>query len=184
MPKQLSDAEYNYLIEQNQVADVANALWNDPELGPQAKALLKKKMPGLQIPDHDLRTEMRNEFAARDKKQAEDREKDRISREDAYWREQRSKTQSENNYTDDEMKDLEKFMVDNSVPSYEIAATYRNAKMPKPSNPETSSGYKDPYWNHGKSDTFKEIAKDPEEWGRSEIMKALTSQQNRNRNAF
>ena len=183
MPKQLTDAEYNYLIEQDQVANVANALWNDPELGPQTKALLKKKLPNLQIPDHDLRTEMRGEFAKRDKKQREEREAEEIAKQDNFWKGERARVQKQYGYTDDGIKDLEQLMLYKHIGDYEVAATYHAAKNPKPSEP-TSMGYKDPYWNHGKSDLFKEIAKDPEEWGRSEIMKALHNDQNRNKGGF
>ena len=183
MPKQLTDAEYNYLVEQDQVANVANALWNDPELGPQAKALLKKKMPNLQIPDHDIRSEMRREFDARDRKHHEEREAERVAKEDAYWKGERSRIQKEYGYTDDGIKDLEKMMLEKNIGDYEVAATYHAAKNPKPSEP-TSTGYKDPYYNYGKSDTFKEIAKDPEEWGRNEILKALHNDQSRQKGGF
>ena len=76
------------------------------------------------------------------------------------------------------MKTMEKWMYDNNVGSYEVAATYHASKNPKPSEP---AGYKDPYWHHEKSDLFKEIAKDPEEWGRQQIINAINGQ---HRNTF
>jgi hypothetical protein len=174
MPREISEEEYSYLQNRRQIADVADLLWNDPQLGPEAKALLKKKMPNLNIPEHDIRSEIREEFSKRDAKQAEEREAERVSKEDKYWKEQRQKTMDAYGMPEEKMKEMEKWMYDNNVGSYEVAATYHAAKNPKPSEP---AGYKDPYWNHGKSDLFKEIAKDPEEWGRNEIMRALTGQQ-------
>ena len=178
MPQQLTDEQWLYYQQQDQKARLADDLWNDPQLGPEAKALLKRKMPNVQIPDHDIRTEMRQEFATRDQKQAEEREAERIAREDNHWKAERKKTQDAYGIPEDKMKEMEKWMYENNVGSYDVAATYHAAKNPKPSEP---AGYKDPYWNHGKSDLFKEIAKDTEEWGRGEIMKALNGQ---NRQAF
>lgn len=176
MPREISDEEYSWLQSRRQVADLADSIWNDPILGREAKSLLKKKMPNAQIPDHDIRAEMQQEFAARDQRQHEEREAYRIAQEDAYWKRERDRVKTENNYNDDEIKDLEKFMVENNVGSYEVASAYRKSKMPKPSEPTM---VRDPHWNIGKSDAFKEIAKDPEEWGKSEIMKALIKEQNK-----
>lgn len=175
MPREISDEEYNWLQNRRQVADLADSLWNDPILGREAKALLKKKMPNVQIPDHDIRAEVQEEFRVRDQRDHEAREAFRVAQEDAYWKNERDRVKKENNYNDDEIKDLEKFMVENNVGSYEVASAYRKSKMPKPSEPTT---VRDPFWNIGKSDTFKEIAKDPEAWGQGELMKVLNKQQN------
>lgn len=183
MPKQISDEEYHALLSDHQIANAARKLWDDPLTGPEAKALLKKGMPEVVIPEHDIRVEMHNEFAERDRKQQEEREAARIAQQDAYWKDQRQKTQSEYGIPEEKMKDMEKWMWENNVGSYEVAATYHAAKNPKPSEP-TGAGYKDPYWNHGKSDLFKEIIKDPEEWGRSEIIKALNNDQTKIRGGF
>jgi hypothetical protein len=180
MPE-ITKEQLDYYISQDQIANAANSIWNDPELGQEARALLKKKMPNLQIPDHDLRAEIRNEFATRDQKAHEEREASRIAQEDAYWKSERKKVQDAYGYTEDGMRDLEKMMYERNIGDYEVAATYHSSKNPKPSEP--TAGYKDPYWNHTKSDLFKEIAKDPEEWGRNEIMNALRNDQ-KARNQF
>lgn len=180
---QLTDEQYNALMSDHQIANAARKLWDDPRTGPEAKALLKKGMPEVVIPEHDIRVEMQNEFAARDKRIADEREAERIAKEDSFWKQKRKETQDSFGIPEDRMKEMEKWMWENNVGSYEVAATYHAAKNPKPSEP-TGSGYKDPYWNHGKSDLFKEIAKDPEEWGRSEIMKALTNDQAKLRGGF
>lgn len=183
MPREISDQEYAALLSDHQIANTAREIWDDPNLGPAAKELLKRKMPNVQIPDHDIRTEFRKELADRDRKQQEERESERLKKEDDYWKGERSRVQKEYGFTDDAMKDLEKTMLEKNIGDYDVAATYHAAKNPKPSD-AFNQGYKDPYWNHGKSDTFKEIARDPEEWGRNEILRALHNDQQRQRNAF
>lgn len=178
MPRELTDQEWAQVQAELQVARTARQLWNHPQLGAEAKALLKRAHPDVEIPDHDIRQEIKAEFAKRDQQQQAEREAERHTKEDEYWRGQREKVKKEYGFTDDGIKDLEKFMLEKNVGDYEVAATYHAAKNPKASEP---SGYKDPYWNHGKSDAFREIAKDPEEWGRSELIKALHNDQQRNR---
>ena len=62
MPLTLSDEQVTQLRAQleegkrnKEVADFANAIWNDPALSDEAKALAKRKFPDTPIPDHDLR---------------------------------------------------------------------------------------------------------------------------------
>lgn len=179
MPREISDEEWNFLQQEHQVASMARSVWEDPKLGPHAKALLKEKMPNMPIPDHDIRAEMDRRFEEFYKRDDEEREQHRVQTEDAFWKGERKKVQDQYGYTEDGMKDLEKMMLEKHIGDYEVAATYHTAKNPKPSEP--TSGYKDPYWNHTKSDLFQQIAKDPEEWGRSEIIKAITNDQNRNK---
>jgi hypothetical protein len=181
MPREISDAEYQQWQIDKQIAGLANEVWEDPQLGPAAKELLKRKRPGVQIPDHDIRMEMRDGFAKMEKAREEEKLAERQSKEDEYWKGQRKKIQDEYGYTDDGIKDLEKMMLEKNIGDYEVAATYHAAKNPKAAEPQ---GYKDPYWNHTKSTTFQEIAKDPEAWGKDEIVKALQNDQRRSRNAF
>jgi hypothetical protein len=179
MPE-ITEEQLRVLTESHQVAQAARKLWEDPRTSERSKALFKEVFPEANIPDHDIRTEVRAEFAKRDQKQQEEREAERVARDDAYWRGERKKTQDAYGMTEEAMTEMEKWMYENNVGSYEVAATYHAAKNPKPSEP-SAGGHRDPYWNHGKSDLFKEIAKDPEEWGRNEIMNALRSDQNRNK---
>ena len=181
MPREISDQEYAQWQEDRQIANLGRQIWDDPQLGPAAKELVKRKNPTVQIPDHDIRMEMRAGFDKIKQERDEEKAADRTAREDEYWKGQRQKVKDEFGYTDDGIKDLEKMMLERNIGDYEVAETYHAAKNPKASEP---SGYKDPYWNHQKSDTFKEIAADPEAWGRNEIMKALNNDQRRNRNAF
>lgn len=182
MPREVTDDEWNYLQGRRQVADLADSVWNDPQLGNAARALLKTKMPNLQIPDFDIRNEMYQRLNEQEQKREEEKAAERRARDEAYWQTEREKVRKQYNFTDEGLQNLEKFMLEKNIGDYEVAATYQASKNPKPSEP---SSYKDPYWNHTKSDTFKQIAADPEEWGRSEILKALhNDQQNRNKGGF
>lgn len=184
MPREISEEQFNALMEDHQIASIARQMWDSPELGPEAKALFKRHAPKASIPEHDIRVEIRNEFAERDRKAAEEREAERLKREDDFWKEKRAKAQKDHNLTEEGIKDLEKLMYERNIGDYDVAATYVASKNPKPSDPYGQPGFKDPYWNHGKSDLFKEIAKDPEEWGRKEIINALHADQQRNRGGF
>lgn len=182
MPREISDSDYAKWQEDSQIAQLSRELWDDPQLGPAAKELVKRKRPGVQIPDHDIRTEMRDGFNKIRKEQEEEKLAERQKKEDDFWKNEKSRVQKEFGFTDEGIKDLEKFMLEKNIGDYEVAATYHAAKNPKAAEP---MGGKDPYYGFAKSDAFREIAKDPEEWGRGEIMKALNNEsQRRNRNAF
>jgi hypothetical protein len=77
------------------------------------------------------------------------------------------------------MNDLEKMMIERNIGDYEVAATYHAAKNPKTSDP--TAAYQDQYWNHGRGDAWKEIATDPEAWGRKELMAAMKRDAERSR---
>ena len=71
------------------------------------------------------------------------------------------------------MKDLEGWMQDKGVGDYEVAAQYRASKNPKTSEPTMDTGF----WHHQEAPNFAEIAKDPEAWGRKEILGAIHKDQ-------
>jgi hypothetical protein len=75
------------------------------------------------------------------------------------------------------MKDLEKWMHEKAVADHEVAAEYRASKNPQTSNPT----YDSQFWHHEKADGFAEIAKDPEAWGRKEILGAIHRDEERAR---
>lgn len=178
MPRTIEDREYNFLQGRRQVADFVESIWSDPALNNEAKALIKKKYPNLQIPDYDLEqrvsARLNEERTARekvetDRKQAEDKKKfDNL----------RADTQKKYGLTEEGMKDLETFMVERNVGDYDVAAGYRVAQNPKPSEVT----FRDQFWHHEQAPNFKEISADPEGWGRSEILKTLHAEQQRSRN--
>ena len=174
MPRTIEDREYAFLQGRRQVADFVESIWNDPALNNEAKALVKRKYPNLQIPDYDLEQKVERRFAEekRNRQQAED---------DKRFKELRQNTQKEYGLTDKAMEDVEKFMLEKNVGDYDVAAGYLASKNP-PSPSQATQGYQDQYWNHSKHQDWGEITKDPEAWARGEIMKTLTDQQNRAKN--
>jgi hypothetical protein len=173
----LTQEQLQYLQGRAQVADFVESIYNDPQLNREAKALIKKKYPGLQIPDYDLEQKIEGRFAQERDARNKEVEQKRREEEDSRWKAERKKTQDEYGLTDDSMKEMEKWMVEKNVGDYDVAASYRAQKNPKVSEPAEDRMY----WHHERQNNFAEIAKDPEGWGRSEIMKALRADETRQR---
>lgn len=172
MPRTIEDEEYNFLQGRKQVADFVESIYNDPHLNKEAKALVKRKYPNLQIPDYDLETKIEGRFAAEKKARDDAEAATKQQKLDKEIADQRKRVQDEYGLTDDGMKKLEDLMVARNIGDYEAAAIYLASKEPKTSEPDYNSGY----WNHGqqfKTDGFKDIVADPEGWARKEIMKAV-----------
>lgn len=180
MAREISDEQYAAYERAYQTAQFAESIFNDPQLSKDAKRLIKRKYPNLAIPDYDLEEKFERERTA-DRKAREDAEKaaKQKSEEDG-WKTQRAKVQKDYSFTEEAMKDLEKFMYENGVANYEVAAGYKAAKSPRASEPTSHHG--EP-WGHTANETFREIAKDPEAWGRGEIMKAIRADEDRARQA-
>jgi hypothetical protein len=177
MPRQVSDEEWDYLQARRQVADFVESIYNDPALGKEAKRLIKRKYPNVQIPDLDIEDKVEQRFASEKKERDDEAAKTKREKEDAEFKKQRAKTQAEHGFTDEAMARLEKMMVERNIGDYEVAASYMAAREPRTSE----STYSDGFWNHAKADGFAEIAKDPEGYARGEIMKTLTGIQQRDR---
>ena len=123
-PRQVTDEEYNFLQGRRQVADFVESIYNDPQLTREAKALIKKKYPNLQIADYDIEQKVEARFAkdAEERRTKEDNE--RKAREDTAFKEKRGDTQKRYGFTDDAMKRLETMMVERNIGDYEVAAEY------------------------------------------------------------
>lgn len=175
MPQQISDEEYARLKQRDNLASFIEGIYNDPQLNREAKALIKKKYPNVAIPDYDILQQVDQRFAAEKQEREQERQQRQQAEEDARFNEQREAIKQKYGFTDEGMADLEKFMVDNNVGSYEVAASYKASQNPKPSD----AAFDDQRWNHSKQEGFKEMVADPEAWGRNEIMKALHNDQER-----
>lgn len=175
MPRTISDAEDAQIQQDRNLVQFINSIYNDPQLNNEAKALIKKKYPNINIPDYDIRNEVRM-MIDQERQERETRERERQEQEETRQFDQtRSSVQKKYGFTDEGMQDLEKFMVDNNVGSYEVAASYRASQDPMPS----AATFDDNRWNHSKQEGFADIAKDPEAWGRTELIKALRTDQER-----
>lgn len=177
MPRQISDEEYGFLQGKRQIADFVESIYNDPNLSKEAKRLIKKKYPQLAIPDLDIEDRIEQRLAEAEKQRTDQEAAKAKEADEAHWKDQRSRIQKQYSFTDEAMTDLEKMMVEKNVGDYEVAASYKAQRDPKPSDAQFDSFR----WNHDKQPGFAEIAKDPESWGRSEIMKALRNDQERER---
>ena len=177
MPRELSDEEWAHYQGRKQVADFVESIYQDPVLNKEAKALIKKKYPNLQIADYDLEQKFESRLDAEKKAREDAAAATKQAAEDAAWKKKRADVQKEYGFTDDGMKELEDFMIKENVGSYDVAATYKATKDPKP----VDATYHDGLWNHTKQDGFKEIAQDPEGWARTELIKAMRLDEQRNR---
>lgn len=177
MPRTISDDEYAYLQNKRMTADFVEGIYNDPQLNKEAKRLIKRKYPNLAIPDYDLEEKLEQRLSAADQAKAKEAaDKARQADVDA-WNASRARVQKEYGFTDEAMTDLEKWMHDKAVADHEVAASYRAQKNPATSSPT----YDSQFWNHEKASDFKEIAKDPEAWGRKEILGAIHRDEERAR---
>jgi hypothetical protein len=180
MPRQVTDEEYSFLQGRRQVADFVESIYNDPQLTREAKALIKKKYPNLQIPDYDIETRVEARFD-KERKEREDREQAvKRQEEEARFAKLRKDTQDKHHFTDEAMTRLEKMMVDRNIGDYEAAAMLMVSKEPKPIS--NTGDWDNTRWHHDRQDGFADIAKDPEAWGRNQIMGAIARDQERARN--
>lgn len=178
MPKEISDDEYNFLQSKRQIADFVEGIYNDPQLTREAKALIKKKYPQVQIPDYDIENRV-NQRIDHETKRFEDLERKRAADEqDKRFKELRAQTQKDYGITDEGMAELEKFMMEKHIGDYEVAASYKVSKEPK--QIEADHG-RDHFWNHAKQEGFADISADPEGWARKEILGAIRRDDDRDK---
>jgi hypothetical protein len=177
MPRTLSDEEWNFLQGRRQVADFVESIYQDPQLNQEAKALIKKKYPNLKIDDYDLRQEINDRFEKDKQEREEEKRVAKEKEEEDRFKKLRSKTQEDYGFTDEAMGKLEQLMIERNIGDYEAAAMLMASKEPRASD----ATFDQSHWHHEKSDGFAEIAKDPEAWGRNELMRAIRRDEERDR---
>jgi hypothetical protein len=169
MPRTISDEEYTHLIGRKQVADFVEPIYNNPALGKEARALLKKAYPNLQIEGYDIEQRFDEKLDAI-KREADERDKKRADDEDnKKFKELRGATQKKYKFTDEAMKKLEDLMVENNIGNYEAGALYMVSKDPRPTEATPTPQR---FWSYEKSNDFEEISKDPEKWGFNQLLGA------------
>lgn len=178
MPRQISDEEDRWLQQQVQTVRFIESIYNDPKLTRKAKALIKEKYPNLPIPDYDIEHNVESRLAKEREEREAEREAARRREEDEKFQKARADTQKKHGFTDEAMKKLEDMMVERNIGNYEDAAVLMAAREPKTSEPT----YADNRFNFDKAQGFADIAKDPEAWGRREILNAIQTDQERSRN--
>jgi ATP-dependent exoDNAse (exonuclease V) beta subunit len=177
MPRQVSDEEYNFLQQKRMTADFVESIYNDPQLNKEAKRLIKRKYPNLAIPDYDMEQKIESRFSAEEQKKQKEAADAQAAKDRAAWDASRAKVKKQYGFTDEGLADLEKWMHEKAVADHEVAAEYRAQKNPQTSSPT----YDSHFWNHEKAPNFAEITKDPEAWGRKELIGAIHRDEERER---
>lgn len=175
MPRTITDDEYAFLQNKRMTADFVESIYNDPALNKEAKRLIKRKYPNLAIPDYDMEEKIDQKFRADEDAKQKAAQDARAKKDADDWKTNRDKVKSDYGFTDEALGDLEKWMHEHAVADHEVAASYRAAKNPRTSEPT----YDSQFWRHEQASNFKEIASDPEAWGRKEILGALHRDQER-----
>ena len=171
----LSELEYQQLLSKAQIGELVEPIYNNPRLSNQAKALLKEQYPNLEIKDYDLEQTFNKKFDEIKKERDQERANALKEQQTRLANEKRAKVQSDYGFTEDGMKDLEKFMEEKEVWDYEVAATYHAAKNPKTSE----AAYSDGMWNHQKQAGFAEMSQDPEGYARNQFIAAARRDEER-----
>ena len=185
MPITLTDDQVAYLRQQlaqgQQDAEVrkfAEAIWNDPNLSDEAKALAKKKFPDAQIGDYDLKSALNKRIDDFEQKQ-KDTERAKVEQERTdFYTKQKSDVQKRYGFTDDAMARMETQMDERKVYYYEVMAQHFASKEPKPIRDTAQSHF----WHHDRQKEFKQIAGDPEGYAFDEIVKAIETDETNRRN--
>ena len=169
MPRTISDEEYAHLLGRKQVADFVEPIYNSPQFGSEARGLLKKAYPNLQIEGYDLKQELQGEINQVRQERIDSERKRAETEEQDKFKKLRKQTQDQYKFTDDAMRRLEDMMIERNIGNYEDAAILMAAKEPRTADPTPGSQR---YWSHEKQDGFAEISKDPERWGFNELLGA------------
>src|SRR5215471_2538196 len=103
MPRQISDEEWDFLQSRRQVADFVESIYNDPALSKEAKKLIKRKYPNIQIPDYDIEERIEQRFTSEKKERDEEEIKKKRAAEDEDFKSKRKSTQEEWGFTDEAM---------------------------------------------------------------------------------
>lgn len=159
------------------VREAAEGLWNDPKMSDRAKALWKEKYPETPIQDYDLKQEIFGRLD-REKAEAEKARQERLEAESVErLRSQKDAVRKQYGFTDDAMDRMEKEMHERRVYDYEAMAPFFASKEPKPIESYQNTNR----WNHDRTEEFKRISADPEEYAFGEIVNTLREQERRSR---
>jgi len=184
MPITLTDEQaaqmraYYEQAERNRaIAENAAAIWNDPQLSDDARALWKKKFPDARLEGYDTEQKVNARFdkyeqeRADEKKRAEDEALQK--RIDAGRQALRDKWKA----NDELIERTEKMMTERGIQNHEDAYELLASREPRPSSDD--AGYSDHFWNHDQQDDFKAITSDPDKWLRGEIIGAVKADRRR-----
>ena len=172
MPLTLTDEQVAEWRRQQEVAErnartvaFMQEIYDDPELGNDARALIKRKHPKMRIDDYDTRQEM---LALREKDRKEREEAEAKAKEEAEvksWNDDLEAVRKEYSFTDEGMAELDKFMRDNKVYNPKVAAAHIVSQRPQPS--QDHGGFDSQYLYKNQlrdSEDNKKLFADPDKW--------------------
>jgi len=178
MPVTLTDEQVAAIRAQTEVwqrkaaiADRATNIWNDPRWSDRAKALWKEAYPEEPITDYDLEQRVNARFEQERKTREEEREKERQADYDKQIATGRDRAK-QRGFTAEAVERMEKMMVEKGIRDYDDAMDLMAAREPRPADEIGNSGH---FWNHDKQEEWKEVAKDPEQWGFEQIRRAVVA---------
>ena len=166
--RQISDEEYAFLQGRRQVADFVEPIYNHPKTGREAKRLIKEVYPNVKIPDYDIEQQVMQRLDAEQKKRDDAEAAAKQKATDDAWQARRAEVQKKYGFTDEGMKRLEDWMVENQIGNYDTAARAKAALDPPTSAPDYDAGH----WHHERQEGWAEMAKDPEAYARNAFIQA------------
>lgn len=174
---QLPRGEYERLLGSDQIAEIGKGLLRNPDVSDEFKAIIKRAHPQVEIPDWEIKQNVKQQIDALKKEREDEKTAAKEAEERNKWHAAKAKVQQEYGLTEDGVKDLEKFMVENEIGNYEKAAEYRLLKNPKQSEANQSDGF----WHHEKEPGYEELSKDPEKYAYDQFLAAIRADQARER---
>ena len=163
LSKQLSDEQKDQTLDW-----LESTVLNHPEYGREVKRILKKVDARIQFPE----IEAEDVIEVKTKAQEERLEKflqDQKDKENKAWIEgERRKARDSGFVTDEQQPEFEKWMTDNHMGNYQIAAKYYHDEVMRPAEPTNYAevrGIQLP--------SHKGLFENPNKWGRDEAYKAI-----------
>lgn len=163
--------------QKNAALDWIESLPNHPEVGHEIKKLLKKANPNIQYPELDIEERLSAKTKADseriDKFLTEQKEKENK----AYWAEKTKAVKERGHVHEDEVEDFHKWMVDEHIGNYDIAAKEWDAikhAAAEPTNYQDVTGVQLP--------SAKGLFENPKKWAENEAMSYFNERNRANRN--
>ena len=167
---EIPDLEWAKIRQKAIIGDFSESLYNDPNVGDELKALIKKAKPQLKIPEWDLEQKITKRLD-KEREEREEAEKKRKQEESDRELMARIRAVAEKySLTDNGTERVIETMHSHQIADPEAAAELVVARQGRATTPHYSDGL----WHHDRGKDFDEIIKDPIKWARKEIHEGLT----------
>ena len=163
--------------QKNAALDWIESLPNHPEVGHEIKKLLKKANPNIQYPELDIEERLSAKTKADSERIDKFLESQKEKENKAYWAEKTKAVKERGHVRDDEVDDFHKWMVDEHIGNYDLAAKEWDAikhTAAEPTNYQDVTGVQLP--------SHEGLFQNPQRWSRDEAMKYFNERNRANRN--